>query len=275
MLLQFPQYETMMLHHISALTTPSLSSPPLTILMLPRRPQDMPPKPPSTSLRRLPSLPSGTRSIGYSGLLAYMMNAIREICLVAISANSLWGEIGSTFAIPQPLPQTPGNSTEFNEIQNSAPEGGSEISDMVSSHELGIEVESLAHESNPDPPVLQECEHRFILNICSLSKPDTFVIAFISAQPPSSHKQNLKIYEQEKNVEPCAPIEDARQDDVIFSGEVQMISKEQFVSSISQTIPRLKKIQNDSKIPDYVHQKISEAMRLLKMDLNHKCKMCL
>ncbi|MBW0460383.1 hypothetical protein O181_000098 [Austropuccinia psidii MF-1] len=29
---------------------------------------------------RLPSLCSGTISIGYSGLLAYMMNAIREIC---------------------------------------------------------------------------------------------------------------------------------------------------------------------------------------------------
>ncbi|MBW0557321.1 hypothetical protein O181_097036 [Austropuccinia psidii MF-1] len=29
---------------------------------------------------------------------------------------------------------------------------------MVSSHELGIEVESLAHEINPDPPVLPECK---------------------------------------------------------------------------------------------------------------------
>ncbi|MBW0569250.1 hypothetical protein O181_108965, partial [Austropuccinia psidii MF-1] len=65
----------------------------------------------------------------------------------------------STSAIPQPLPQTLEKSTEFNELQTSAPESGSEISDMVSSHELGIEVESLAHESNPDPPVLPECEH--------------------------------------------------------------------------------------------------------------------
>ncbi|MBW0589399.1 hypothetical protein O181_129114 [Austropuccinia psidii MF-1] len=105
---------------------------------------------------------------------------------------------------------------------------------MVSSHELGIEVESLAHESNQDPPVLPECEHRFILNICSLSKPDTFVIAFISAQPPSSQKPNFKSYEKEKTVEPCAPTEDAGQDDVIFSGEVEIISKEQFVSNIAQ-----------------------------------------
>ncbi|MBW0589341.1 hypothetical protein O181_129056, partial [Austropuccinia psidii MF-1] len=58
--------------------------------------------------------------------------------------------------MPQPLPQTPRDSTEFNELQTSAPESGSETSDMVSSHELGIEVEILAHESNPDPPVLPE-----------------------------------------------------------------------------------------------------------------------
>ncbi|MBW0529525.1 hypothetical protein O181_069240 [Austropuccinia psidii MF-1] len=168
------------------------------------------------------------------------------------------------------MPQTPGNSTDFNEIQNSAPESGSEISDMVSSHELGIEVECLVHESNPDQTVLPECEHRLILNICSLSKPDTFVIAFISAQPPSSQKPNFKSYEQEKTVEPCAPTEDAGQDDVIFSGEVEIISKEQFVSKIAQTIPRLSKIQNNMNISHYFCQKISEAMSLLKIDLSCK-----
>ncbi|MBW0539066.1 hypothetical protein O181_078781 [Austropuccinia psidii MF-1] len=115
---------------------------------------------------------------------------------------------------------------------------------MVSSHELGIEVESLAHEFNPDPPVLPE------------------------SQPPSSQKPNFKSYEKEKTVEPCAPTEDAGQDDVIFSGEVEIISNEQFVSNIAQTIPRFEKIQNDSKIPDDVLQKIAEAMSLLKMDLN-------
>ncbi|MBW0509645.1 hypothetical protein O181_049360 [Austropuccinia psidii MF-1] len=115
---------------------------------------------------------------------------------------------------------------------------------MFSSHELGIEVQSLAHESNPDPPVLPE------------------------SQPPSSQKPNFRSYEKEKTVEPCALKEDAGQDDVIFSGEVEIIYKEQFVSNISQTIPRLKKIQNYSKIPDYVFQKIAEAMSLLKMDLN-------
>ncbi|MBW0546018.1 hypothetical protein O181_085733 [Austropuccinia psidii MF-1] len=166
--------------------------------------------------------------------------------------------------------KTLGKSTEFHEQTTSAPESGSEISDMVSSHELGIVVESLAHESNPDPPVLAECEHRFILNICSISKPDNFVIAFISAQPPSSQKPNFESYEREKTVEPCALTEDSGQDDAIFSGDVEIISKEQFVSNIAQTIHRLKKIQNDSKIPDYVRQKIAEAMSLLKMDLKHK-----
>ncbi|MBW0564574.1 hypothetical protein O181_104289 [Austropuccinia psidii MF-1] len=144
------------------------------------------------------------------------------------------------------MAQTPGNSTEFNERPTSAPESGSEISDMASSRELEIEVESQSHEYNQDPPVL----------------PDSF----ISAQPPSSQKLNFKSYEKEKTVEPCAPTED----DVIFSGEVEIISKEQFVSNIAQTIPRLKKIQNDCKIPDYVRQKLSEAMSLLKMYLNLK-----
>ncbi|MBW0562195.1 hypothetical protein O181_101910 [Austropuccinia psidii MF-1] len=168
------------------------------------------------------------------------------------------------------MPQTLENSTESNEQTTSAPESGSEISDMVSSHELGIEVESLAHESNPDPPLLPEFEHRFILNICSLSKPDTLVIAFISAQPPSAQKLNFQSYEKERTVETCAPTEDGGKDDVIFSGEVKIISKEKFVSNISQTIPRLEKIQSDSKFPDYVRQKISEAISILKRDLNHK-----
>ncbi|MBW0573432.1 hypothetical protein O181_113147 [Austropuccinia psidii MF-1] len=141
---------------------------------------------------------------------------------------------------------------------------------MVRSHELGIEVEILAHESSSDPPVLPECEPRFFLNICSLSKPDTFVIASSSAQPPSSQKPNFKSYVKEKTVEPCAPIDNPGQDDVIFSGEAEIISKEQFFSNTAQTIPRLEKIQNDSKNTDYVHQKIAEAMSLLKMDLNHK-----
>ncbi|MBW0510576.1 hypothetical protein O181_050291 [Austropuccinia psidii MF-1] len=168
------------------------------------------------------------------------------------------------------MPQTLANSTEFHEKTTSAPESGSEISDIVSSHELGIEVESLAHESNPDPPVLLECQHRFILNICSLSKPDTFFITFISAQPPSSQKPNFKSCEKEKTVKPSEPTEDAGQDDIILSGKVEIMSKEQFISNIAQTIPKLEKIKNDSKIPDYVCKKISEAMSLLKMDLNRK-----
>ncbi|MBW0576390.1 hypothetical protein O181_116105 [Austropuccinia psidii MF-1] len=134
------------------------------------------------------------------------------------------------------MPQTLKSSTEFHEQITSAPDSGSEISDMVSSHELGIEVESLAHET----------------------------------QPPSSQKPNFKIYENEKTVEPCAPTEDSGQDDVICGGEVAIISKEEFVSNIAQTIPRLEKVQNDIKIPDYVRQNIAEAMSLLKMHLNGK-----
>ncbi|MBW0482545.1 hypothetical protein O181_022260 [Austropuccinia psidii MF-1] len=139
---------------------------------------------------------------------------------------------------------------------------------MVSSHELGIELESLEHESNPYSPVHLQCDHRFILNIFSLSKPDTFVISFISAQPPISQRPNFKSYEKEKTVEPCAPTEGSGQDEAIFSGKFEIISKERFSSNISQKIPRLEKNQNDSKIPDYVHQKIAEEMSLRKIDLN-------
>ncbi|MBW0537722.1 hypothetical protein O181_077437, partial [Austropuccinia psidii MF-1] len=81
-----PQDETMIPPPISTLTTayPS-ATPPLTILTLPQCPQDMPLTPPSTPLtpnplHHLPSLRSGIRSIGYGGLLAYMMNTITEIC---------------------------------------------------------------------------------------------------------------------------------------------------------------------------------------------------
>ncbi|MBW0566715.1 hypothetical protein O181_106430 [Austropuccinia psidii MF-1] len=144
------------------------------------------------------------------------------------------------------MAQTPGNSTEFNERPSLAPENGSEISAMASSRELGIEVESQSHEDNQDPPFIPE------------------------SQPPSSQKQHFKSYDKEKTVEPCAPTEDDGQDDETFSREVEIISKEEFVSNIAQTIPRLKKIQNDSKIPDYVGEKIAEAMSLLKMDSNRK-----
>ncbi|MBW0472019.1 hypothetical protein O181_011734 [Austropuccinia psidii MF-1] len=74
------------------------------------------------------------------------------------------------------MPQTPGYSTEFNEQRTSAPESGGEISDMVSSSELGIEVESQSHENNQDPPVVPE------------------------SQPQSSQKPNFKSYEKEKTV---------------------------------------------------------------------------
>ncbi|MBW0533319.1 hypothetical protein O181_073034 [Austropuccinia psidii MF-1] len=143
--------------------------------------------------------------------------------------------------MPQEMPQTLGNSTEFNEQRTSAPESGSSITDMVSSHELGIEVESQSHENNKDLPVLPE------------------------SQPPRSQKPNLKSYEMEKTVEPCEPTEDSGKADIIFSGKVEMISKGKFVSNISQTLPRLEKIQNDSKILDYLRQKIAKEMSLLKM----------
>ncbi|MBW0546364.1 hypothetical protein O181_086079 [Austropuccinia psidii MF-1] len=64
--------------HFPPDVTLTLPSPLLTLLW---RPQDIPPTPPSTPLTpnplgHLPSLQSGIRSIGYGGLLAYMMNAI-------------------------------------------------------------------------------------------------------------------------------------------------------------------------------------------------------
>ncbi|MBW0552182.1 hypothetical protein O181_091897, partial [Austropuccinia psidii MF-1] len=89
-------------------------------------------------------------------------------------------------------------------------------------------------------------------------------------QTQISQKPNFRSYEKEKSVEPCAPTEDAGKDDVNFSGEVEIISKGKFVSNIAQTILRLEKIQNDSKIPDYVCQTFAEAMSLLKMDLSCK-----
>ncbi|MBW0585226.1 hypothetical protein O181_124941 [Austropuccinia psidii MF-1] len=70
------------------------------------------------------------------------------------------------------MAEIPGNSTEFNELPTSAPESGSEISDMASSCELGIEVDSQSHEDNQDPPVLPEFEYASIFNISNLSKPD-------------------------------------------------------------------------------------------------------
>ncbi|MBW0569536.1 hypothetical protein O181_109251 [Austropuccinia psidii MF-1] len=123
----------------------------------------------------------------------------------------------------KPIFQTPGISTELNQLPTSAPGSGGEISDMVSSDELGIEVESLEHENNTNPPVLLE-----------------------------SLIENLKIFKNKNNVEPCAPTEDSGQDQKIFSGKVEIISKEQFVSNRIKTIPRPGKVGNDGKTPYYV-----------------------
>ncbi|MBW0493954.1 hypothetical protein O181_033669 [Austropuccinia psidii MF-1] len=83
--------------------------------------------------------------------------------------------------MPQAMLQVPENSTEFNDLLTSGAETGSESSDMVSSHELGIEVESQSHENNQDPPVCPDCDYRLILNICALSNAKIFLIAFVSA----------------------------------------------------------------------------------------------
>ncbi|MBW0468798.1 hypothetical protein O181_008513 [Austropuccinia psidii MF-1] len=66
------------------------------------------------------------------------------------------------------MPQTRGNSTELHEQRASALESGNEISDIVSSNELGIEVESHSRENNQYPPVLPEHEYALILNIWNL-----------------------------------------------------------------------------------------------------------
>ncbi|MBW0492197.1 hypothetical protein O181_031912 [Austropuccinia psidii MF-1] len=130
--------------------------------------------------------------------------------------------------------QIPGNSTELNEQRASAPESGNETSDMVSSHELGIKVESQSHEYNQYPPVLPE------------------------SQPPSSQKLNFQSYEKEETSEPCVPTDNSGQDDVIFSGKVEIISKEQFSSNISQ------KTQGWKKFKKIVKFLIMYVKRLLK-----------
>ncbi|MBW0486152.1 hypothetical protein O181_025867 [Austropuccinia psidii MF-1] len=84
-LLLGPEEETTMLPPISALTTPYASPPLLAILTLPWRPQDMPPTLPSTLLmplhpHHLPSSHFRITSIVYGGFLAYIINAIKEIC---------------------------------------------------------------------------------------------------------------------------------------------------------------------------------------------------
>ncbi|MBW0500232.1 hypothetical protein O181_039947 [Austropuccinia psidii MF-1] len=79
-LLAGPQDETTMPPPISALTTPYTSAPlPLATLTLPQRPQEI-------CLRHHPQpchLPSSRfhiTSMVYGGLLAYTINAIKEIC---------------------------------------------------------------------------------------------------------------------------------------------------------------------------------------------------
>ncbi|MBW0487617.1 hypothetical protein O181_027332 [Austropuccinia psidii MF-1] len=131
------------------------------------------------------------------------------------------------------MPQTPGNSSDINELQTSAPDNGSKISDMVNIHELGIEVEGLRLKINQYSPVLPE------------------------SQPPSSQKPNFKRYEKEYTIEPCSPTEDAGKDDASFSGKVEIISKENFVSNIAQKIPRLEKTQKYIKISHYATETIS------------------
>ncbi|MBW0471099.1 hypothetical protein O181_010814 [Austropuccinia psidii MF-1] len=227
---------------ISSLTTPyTPTPPPLTILTLTTCPPDMPPMPLAQCPPDMPPM----------ALTILMLTKFPHTGLIL---NTTYDPYAPT--VPSRLDSNAALTLPYLlchlqflcsggalKICLPPPESGIEISDIVSSHELAIEVESLAHESNPDPPGLPECEHRFILNVCSLSKPDTFGIAFISAQPPISHKLNFKIYEKEKTVETCAPTEDAGQDDA-------------------------QKNQNDSKIPDYVGKKIAEALSLLKMDLD-------
>ncbi|MBW0480066.1 hypothetical protein O181_019781 [Austropuccinia psidii MF-1] len=263
----------------AAPTNPYASAPPpLTILTLLWRPQDMPPTPSPTCLilssnyhpYALGVLLTCLRHCSHTSLIlnaTYHPYAPATLSRLDYNSSphlcphhSLFFRTHASSSlllprrpqdIPLTLPSTPlrlilSPPLTILMLRTSAPESGSEISDMVSSHELGIEVESQSHENNQDPPVLPE------------------------SQPPSSQKPNSKRYQKEKTVEPCSPTEDAGQDDVIFSRKVKILSKERFVSNIAQKIPRLEKIQNDSKIPDYVCQKIAEAMSLLKMDLNYK-----
>ncbi|MBW0483244.1 hypothetical protein O181_022959 [Austropuccinia psidii MF-1] len=97
MLLQRPQDETTILPPISVLTTPYASAPPpylLHCLQLLCSHSTLKICLQACTQPLLPSLCSGIRSIGYSGLLAYTMNAITEICGVAFSSKRLLVEIG-------------------------------------------------------------------------------------------------------------------------------------------------------------------------------------
>ncbi|MBW0558119.1 hypothetical protein O181_097834 [Austropuccinia psidii MF-1] len=143
------------------------------------------------------------------------------------------------------MAQTPVNSTEFNELSASAPDSGSKIFDMASSRELGIEVESQSHEDNQDTPVLPECEYASILNISNLSKPDIVSYPLFQVSLQALRNLILKAMRRKRLL--------------------NLVHRQKMLGKMM-----LKEIQNDSKIPDYVCQKIAEAMSLLKMDLNRK-----
>ncbi|MBW0525495.1 hypothetical protein O181_065210 [Austropuccinia psidii MF-1] len=115
------------------------------------------------------------------------------------------------------MTQTLGNSTEFHEQRTSAPESGSEISDIVSSHELGIEVEIQSHENNQDPPVLPESS--------KLSK--TYFYDLSDGKDCGTLLTNRRCWARSLNIQ----------------WQVEIISKEQFVSNIAQKIPRLEKFK--------------------------------
>ncbi|MBW0515668.1 hypothetical protein O181_055383 [Austropuccinia psidii MF-1] len=101
------------------------------------------------------------------------------------------------------MPQIPGNAKELNQLPTSASKNGSKISDMVSSNELGIEVESLVHENNQDPQFLPECEHKFMLNINNLSKPDFSHSLYFSSAFKLSKAKFEKLSEGKYSVTLC------------------------------------------------------------------------
>ncbi|MBW0539015.1 hypothetical protein O181_078730 [Austropuccinia psidii MF-1] len=96
------------------------------------------------------------------------------------------------------MPQTPGNPTESNEQRPSPPGSESEISDMVSSHELGIGVESQSHENNQDPPVLPELDHND--NECPPTETSPVLNETIHDETFSASPKDIQAFEEREEV---------------------------------------------------------------------------
>ncbi|MBW0501107.1 hypothetical protein O181_040822 [Austropuccinia psidii MF-1] len=56
--------------------------------------------------------------------------------------------------------------------------------------------------------------------------------------------------------------------EVLFGAEIELITKEQFLTNSSQIDPILEGISKDARIPQYVRQKLQKARELLVADID-------